>query len=86
MKGLELCELFYFEVVKKLIEKYFPELRGRFSAGLIGYGLDVLGNDDELSRDHEWGPRCHIWLEEEDYKNYAEQIDSMLKGRLPIEF
>ncbi|WBW97224.1 DUF4037 domain-containing protein [Oceanirhabdus sp. W0125-5] len=86
MKGLELSELFYFNVVKKLIEKHFPMLKNKYGAGLIGYGSDVLGNDDELSRDHEWGPRCHLWLLEEDYNKYGDEIDEMLKAELPLEY
>lgn len=86
MKGLALSELFYFEVVKKLIDQYFPMLVNRYSAGLIGYGSDVLENDDDLSRDHEWGPRCHIWLQEEDYDRYAVEIDKMLQDNLPFEY
>ncbi|MCM1991754.1 DUF4037 domain-containing protein [Oceanirhabdus seepicola] len=86
MKGLELCESFYFDVVKILIDKNFPMLKNKYAAGLIGYGSDVLGNDDELSRDHEWGPRCHIWLMEDDYNKYAGEIDMMLKSELPLEY
>ena len=44
-----------------------PQLVGRHAAGLIGYGSDVLGYDDDLSRDHEWGPRGLIWLQDADY-------------------
>ncbi len=86
MKGLDLCEKYYFEAVKPLIEKSYPELINKFSGGLIGYGSDVLGNDDELSRDHEWGPRCHIWLTNEDYNQYAEDIQKLLNDYLPLEF
>lgn len=84
MKGLELSELFYFEVVKKLIEQNFPTLRNNYAAGLIGYGSDVLGNDDVLSTDHEWGPRCHIWLKTEDYNCFADKMDKMLQDQLPM--
>ena len=86
MKGLELSELFYLEVVKKLIEHYFPSLRHNYAAGLIGYGSDVLGNDDVLSKDHEWGPRCHIWLTNEDYNFFASEIDKMLQDQLPMSY
>lgn len=86
MQGLELSERFYFDVVKKLINKEFPMLENKYAAGLIGYGSDVLGNDDVLSRDHEWGPRCHIWLSDEDYERYAQAIDQMLLMQLPLTY
>lgn len=41
IKGLELCEGFFDECAKPIIDKYFPDLQ--YSAGLIGYGSDVLG-------------------------------------------
>lgn len=86
MQGLELNERFYFDVVKKLINKAFPMLENKYAAGLIGYGSDALGNDDELSRDHEWGPRCHIWLSDEDYERYAQAIDDRLLKELPLTY
>lgn len=86
MRGLELSQLFYFKIVKKLINEHFPVLINKYSAGLIGYGSDVLGNDDDMSKDHEWGPRCHIWLEDEDYAMYAAAMDKMLQENLPLEY
>ncbi|RDY28148.1 DUF4037 domain-containing protein [Romboutsia weinsteinii] len=86
MKGLELSERFYFEVVKSLIDNEFPMLKDKYSAGLIGYGSDVLENDDELSRDHEWGPRCYIWLSNDDYEKYALDIDKTLLDKLPLSY
>lgn len=86
MKGLELAERFYFEIVYPIIGKYFPILVNKYAAGLIGYGSDVLGHDDELSMDHEWGPRCYIWLSDEDYKLYSSDIDRILYKHLPQTF
>ena len=48
--GLELNRLFFDEVVRPLLTSKLPELG--YSAGLIGEGSDVLGFDDEMSRDH----------------------------------
>lgn len=86
MKGLELSEHFYFKIVKPLIDTTFPALKNRYAAGLIGYGSDVLGNDDLFSRDHEWGPRCHIWLTPEDYTQYGDSLNTMLLSELPLTY
>ena len=86
MQGLELSEKYYREMVSDLIEKCCPVLKNNHAAGLVGYGSDVLGNDDELSRDHEWGPRCVIWLKKPDYDKYAAKLDRFLNDSLPERF
>ncbi|PRX29259.1 uncharacterized protein DUF4037 [Orenia metallireducens] len=86
MKGLELAEKFFNQVVSKLIEDNFPFLKNNYAGGLLGYGSDILGHDDELSKDHEWGPRCNIWLSNDDYNKYAEDISKMLDEKLPKKF
>ena len=47
MKDMELCERFFFEVAQPVLKAHFPTLS--YTAGLIGYGSDVLGYDDEVS-------------------------------------
>jgi len=66
IKGLELCETFFHEHGLPIIRQYDPNLE--FSAGLIGYGSDVLGYDDCVSADHMWGPRFYLFLQESDIK------------------
>jgi hypothetical protein len=86
MKGLELSEVYYWEIVRLIIARRFPQLLEKHAAGLIGYGSDVLGHDDDLSRDHEWGARCHIWLLDSDYDQLAVSLDQAFDEELPIEF
>jgi hypothetical protein len=82
--GLELCEGYYFDIVKPLLEKEFPSLV--HSAALMGYGSDVLGYDNATSMDHNWGPRMQIFLSEQDFPDYAGKIDSFLRANLPAEY
>ena len=86
MNGLELSERFYWDILAPLIAETFPFLSRRHTAGLIGYGSDVLGFDDELSRDHEWGPRGQIWLRPQDYTCYAARLDRMFDEQIPVEY
>jgi hypothetical protein len=86
MKGLLLARRFYFECVQPLIAAQIPELQESYAAGLIGYGSDVLGNDDELSRDHEWGPRLVLFLDETAYPQFAGKLDAVLTDALPATF
>ena len=62
--GRELSRGFFFEAAKPILDARFPDLR--YTAGLLGYGSDVLGYDDEVSTDHMWGPRFYLFLSEED--------------------
>ena len=64
IKGMALCRDFFNDCAKTVIEYRFPDLK--YSAGLIGYGSDVLGYDDAVSTDHMWGPRFYLFLSCED--------------------
>lgn len=83
IKGLDLCEGFFNECAKPIIEKHFPNLQ--YSAGLIGYGSDVLGYDDDVSRDHMWGPRFYMFLSETDIDKKDEIFNEFAKN-LPYEY
>lgn len=82
--GLELSERFYTDVVKGIIKDNLPNLR--YAAGLIGPGSEVLGFDDTISRDHHWGPRLQLFLENSDYQKYSDKLDSIFRKQLPYVF
>ena len=83
IKGLELCEGFFNEYAKPIIDEYFPNLQ--YSAGLIGYGSDVLGYDDAVSRDHMWEPRFYMFLSENDIDK-KDEIFNKFAENLPYEY
>lgn len=83
IKGIELCESFFFEVAEPIIRKYFPNLT--YTAGLIGYGSDVLGYDDATSTDHMWGPRFYLFLSKEDIGR-RQEIEEVLSEQLPYTY
>lgn len=80
--GLQLSELFYKRVVKKILNTNFSDLK--FSAGLIGPGSEVLGFDTERSTDHHWGPRVMIFLSDKDYKLKKKISDKLSKELPPV--
>ena len=84
IKGLELCKSFFKDIVRNIISDEFPGLR--YSAGLIGFGSDILGFDDEMSTDHMWGPRLQIFLCEEDYDLVKERIAAAFSSKLPHDY
>ena len=83
IKGLDLCEGFFFDKAKTILDKYYPNLK--YTAGLIGYGSDVLGYDDAVSTDHMWGPRFYMFLDEEDI-DLKDEIFKTLSDHLPYTY
>ena len=66
-KGLELSRKYFLETAEPKLKDAFPELYPRLAAGLCGNGSECFGYDDEVSRDHDWGPAFCIWLEANDF-------------------
>ena len=85
MKGMELARLYYEEVCKPVVEKEAGELTGRTAVGLVGEGSECYGYDDEISRDHDFGPSCCFWLTKEDYRIYGGKLREILDS-LPKSF
>ncbi len=66
MKGLEICKAYYGQYGRPLLEKDFPSLLPLIAAGLTGSGSECFGFDDEVSRDHDFGPDFCLFLPDED--------------------
>lgn len=82
--GLQLNARFYVDIVRPLLDEYFPDLV--HSAALMGYGSDVLGYDTPMSTDHNWGPRFQLFVAPTDYEHRREAIDQCLRNHLPHTF
>lgn len=76
MWGLELSEKYYETYGRTMIEEGFSEIAEQTAAGLVGYGSECLGFDDELSADHDYGPSFCIWLPREIYVQYGEEMQA----------
>lgn len=81
MQGIELSSGFYADIVRPWLSEVAPELR--YSAALIGYGSELLGFDDELSRDHNWGPRVHIIVTQADFDEHARRLVTQFSNVAP---
>ena len=86
MKGLDLSRRYFEELGLSALRNHFPEYLDRAACGLIGPGSDVFGYDDEISRDHNWGPRFWIVLSSEDYAEVGERMEKTLFSEVPPEF
>ena len=76
MSGIELSRAFYLEAVAPLVGDV-PH-----SAGLLGWGSDVLGFDTIRSTDHGWGPRLQLFVEPE----RAGPLRDVIEAGLPAAF
>ena len=76
MKTLEICERYYYEFGKPLLENEFADIIDMLAVGLFGSGSECLGYDDDISADHDLEPGFCIFIPPE------EIIDSRLEFRL----
>ena len=85
ISGLELARRYWTEVGKPMVEAKYPDYAGRIAAGLVGHGSECYGFDDEISQDHDFGPRFCLWLTDEDYAAIGEALQADYEA-LPGEF
>ncbi len=85
VSGLELSRLFFEKYGLPMIRERFPEYEDRIAAGLVGEGSECFGFDDEVSRDHDFGPGFCLWLTKKDYKKIGKALQKEY-DRLPKEF
>lgn len=76
ISGLALSRAFWNDLGKPLLAGAYSAYQGRIAAGLVGYGSECFGFDDELSRDHDFAPRFCLWLTDEDYDAIGEQLQA----------
>lgn len=85
MKGLKLCKKFFYTYGLRMLREKFPQYERRIAAGLVGEGSECYGYDDEISRDHDWGPGFCMWLTKEDYQAIGPQLQHEY-DQLPTQF
>ncbi|MFC7374573.1 DUF4037 domain-containing protein [Brachybacterium sp. GCM10030268] len=75
--GAELSQAYFEDLVQPLLTRHAPQLG--YAAARLGSGSDVLGFDDAQSRDHDWGLRLTLLVEDD----RADPIDALLERELP---
>ena len=74
MNGLLLSEKYYREWGAKMITDKYSGYQKRIAVGLVGEGTDCYGFDDEISKDHDWGPGFCLWLTSADYEKIGKDL------------
>ncbi len=75
MKGLDLCQDF-FESQKDILFSKLPEISDYAAFGLFGQGSECLGLDDEISQDHDFGPRFFIIFDTKYAQSHPELVEA----------
>lgn len=84
--GMQLSKEYWQTYGKQLLElPKFRDYKNRIAAGLVGHGSECYGCDDEISRDHDFGPGFCIWLTDEDYAKIGEDLQAAYND-LPQEY
>ena len=87
MKGLELCERFYYEYGEPMLKEKFKDILGYIAVGLVGSGSECFGYDDSLSQDHDFEAGFCIFLPDESVVD--SKVEFALEraySKLPSEF
>jgi hypothetical protein len=84
--GLEISRNFIDESLLPLLQKEIPEHYDCLAVAVIGTGSDVLGYDDQISRDHHWGPRANIMYLRQDAEDAAPKVKRILNETLPADY
>lgn len=77
MSGIELARAYWADVVRPILDRKLPDVPR--AAGRLGTGSDVLGLDDETSRDHDWGLRLTLLVP----ADRIDEADRVLAASLP---
>ncbi|MFD6138446.1 DUF4037 domain-containing protein [Promicromonospora sp. NPDC060271] len=80
MSGIELARAYWADVVRPILDRELPEVPR--AAGRLGTGSDVLGLDDETSRDHDWGLRLTLLVP----ADRVDEVDRVLTASLPASY
>ena len=75
--GMQLSQSYWQTYGKPLLDQpKFARYKNRIAAGLVGHGSECYGFDDEISRDHDFGPGFCLWITDEDYAEIGADLQN----------
>lgn len=78
--GIGLARAYWQQIVRPILDDHRPGIPRVVAR--VGSGSDVLGLDDQISRDHDWGLRLQLFVRSVDEAD----VRTVLADRLPAEF
>lgn len=85
MNGIELSKNYFYNVAYPIIKKECPEILDVSAVGLVGEGSECFFLDDDISKDHDFGPGFCIWMKDKYKKLYEKKVETVL-SKLPKEY
>ena len=85
MKGMKLARDYFMQYGRPMLEERFGAYMSRITIGLCGEGSECFGFDDEISRDHDFGPAFCLWLDREFMEEIGERLIAEYEA-LPASF
>jgi len=76
--------MLYEQEIAPLMERKFPNLQ--YAAATYGMCSETLGLDDEVSMDHQWGPRVTVFLSEQDHDRWFQEVMAAFRESFPVRF
>ena len=73
-------------ILLPLLKESLPDDFDRLAVAIVGTGSDVLGLDDEISRDHHWGPRANVLYLRKDAGRMRKSLSALFSEKLPRRF
>ena len=83
--GLVISKDFIQSILLPILKEELKEDYERIAVAIVGTGSDVLGLDDEISRDHHWGPRANVMYLQKDMTTLEPKIQNAF-SKLPAKF
>lgn len=85
LSGMDLCREYFETYGRTMLYEKFPNYLDKITVGLLGEGSDCYGFDDDVSKDHDFGPRFCIWVSKEIYEEIGNELCSAYES-LPVTF
>lgn len=84
MKGLDLARDYYIQCGRPMIQEKFESYASHITVGLCGEGSECFGFDDEISKDHDFGPAFCMWLDREVMEKTGERLIAEYEALRPF--